>query len=82
MEPITVVMDEGRAVILKAPEMSLMAPELLAMIALGRGNDAVLAGDVLTVGCEGRGLGLVRYRVGDFDPDVRGFRVYRVDDKS
>ena len=70
-EDIVVRLVDGRGVVEVAPEHAWISVELLAEIALGRGNDAAVDERGLVLGTPGMGLGRVRYEVGPYDPSRR-----------
>jgi hypothetical protein len=65
-----------RCIVTEAPDVAYVSAELMAEIALGRGRDAFVLDNELTLGVEGQGVGRVRYRVGELASNC--YRVTRI----
>ena len=72
----------GDVTVLAAPEFSAISPALLAEIALWRSNSSFLYVStglaIVGIGTDGKGLGVVRYRIGAYDPDHQMYPLARV----
>lgn len=68
-----------RAIVLEAPTLSAIAPAVLDAILAGTTIDSRHEAGVLVLGVDGRGAGVVRYRIGAYDPAIDAYLLTRED---